>query len=179
VIVTERLVLRQWRDSDVELFARMGTDPDVMEFFPGPMTYEASSGFAERIRTHIDETGWGLWAVEVPGVADFIGFVGLAVPRFDDTLTEVGWRLDKPYWGQGYASEGGRAALAYGFEELALDEIVSFTAHPNLRSQAVMQRIGMTRDPSRDFEHPMVPDGNWLKPHALYAITADQWRAQQ
>ncbi len=178
MIVTERLVLRQWRDSDVDPFARLCADPEVMEFFPSTETYDQTR---ERVGSNIefiDDHGWGKWAVEVPGVANFIGFIGLAIPRFRTDWVEVGWRLDKPYWGFGYASEGASAALAYGFDELGLDEIVSFTAVPNVRSQRVMQRIGMHHDPSDDFDHPNLPDGHWLRRHVLYSLARGEWFAE-
>ena len=178
MIVTERLVLRQWRDSDVEPFARLCADPEVMEFFPAPIAYDVTAAMVERCRAFIDDHGWGLWAVEVPGVADFIGFIGLAIPRFDESLVEIGWRIDKPYWGYGYATEGARAVLAYGFETLELPEIVSFTAVPNVRSSRVMERIGMHHDVARDFDHPNLEDGHWLRRHVLYSLTRDQWLAE-
>ena len=108
----------------------------------------------------------------------FIGFIGLAIPRFDESLVEIGWRIDKPYWGYGYATEGARAVLAYGFETLELPEIVSFTAVPNVRSSRVMERAGMHHDKARDFDHPNVPDGNWLQRHVFYSLTGDQWLSQ-
>lgn len=177
MIVTERLVLRQWRDSDVEPFARLCGDPEVMEFFPSTMSFEDTAAMVERVRRFMDDNGWGLWAVEVSGVADFIGFVGLAIPRFDDSLVEVGWRLDSPYWGNGYASEAASASLQYGFDVLDLDEIVSFTSVPNVRSQRVMQRIGLRRVPERDFDHPFLPDGHRLQRHVLYALSREEWLA--
>jgi RimJ/RimL family protein N-acetyltransferase len=165
-----RVVLRQWRDSDREPFAALNADPAVMEHFPSTLTREQSDAFVDRIAAAIEERGWGLWAVEVPGVAPFVGFVGLNVPPFRDDWVEVGWRLAREHWGHGYASEAAREALRHGFEELGLDEIVSFTVPVNVRSRAVMERIGMTRDPARDFDHPNV-DVPHLKRHVLYAIS--------
>jgi 3-dehydroquinate dehydratase/shikimate dehydrogenase len=155
----------------------MCADPEVMEFFPATASYEQTRERVEADIEFIDAHGWGKWAVEVPGVADFIGFIGLAVPRFDQSLVEIGWRLDKPYWGFGYASEGALAVLEYGFETLSLAEIVSFTAVPNVRSQRVMQRIGMRHDPARDFDHPSLEAGHWLRRHVLYSLSAHDWRA--
>lgn len=167
---TERLVLRDWRESDREPFAAMNADPAVMEFFPRPLERAESDAAVSRIREHLASHGFGLWAVEVPGVAEFIGFVGLAIPRFEAHFTpcvEIGWRLARAFWSRGYATEAARAALGYGFRERGLDEIVSFTAVGNLRSRAVMERIGMTRSPDDDFDHPALPEGHLLRRHVL------------
>ena len=128
---------------------------------------------ADRTEARLEEEGFGLWAVEVVGGAPFIGFVGLSVPRFETHFTpcvEAGWRLSRENWGRGYATEGALAALAFGFDTLGLDEIVSFTAPGNVRSRAVMERIGMTRDPQDDFDHPSLPEGHPLRRHVLYRI---------
>jgi RimJ/RimL family protein N-acetyltransferase len=149
-----------------------------MRYFPAPMTREASDSFAERIRRHLEEEGWGLWAVEVAGGASFIGFVGLARPSFEAHFTpavEVGWRLAREHWGHGYATEAGKAALGYGFAELGLDEIVSFTSPLNEPSWRVMERLGMTRDPADDFEHPRVAVGHPLRLHLLYRLSRAAW----
>jgi RimJ/RimL family protein N-acetyltransferase len=170
-IRTARLELRPWRDEDRAPFAALNADPRVMEFFPKTLDRADSDAMAARLREHFDRHGFGLWAVEVPGVADFIGFVGLAVPRFEAHFTpcvEIGWRLAREHWGRGYATEAARAALAFGFRDLALDEIVSFTTTANLRSRAVMERIGMTRSPADDFDHPALPEGHPLRRHVLY-----------
>ena len=170
---TERLILRAWRPGDREPFAALNADPIAMEHFPSTMTRAESDAFADRIDAELRERGWGLWAVEVPGVADFIGFVGLHDARFEAHFTpaiEVGWRLTRAHWGRGYATEAAREALAVGFGELGLDEIVSFTATSNRRSRAVMERLGMTRDPADDFDHPGVPAGSPLRRHVLYRL---------
>ena len=170
-IRTERLVLRQWIDSDREPWAALNADAETMRYFPSTLTREDADAAADRFSARIESNGWGLWAVERDG--EFIGFTGLAVPAFDAPFlpgVEIGWRFARHAWGQGYASEAARAALAFGFERLALDEIVSFTAVDNRRSQAVMERIGMTRDESNDFEHPAVPVGNPLRLHVLYRL---------
>ena len=171
---TERLLLRQWRDEDLEPFAELNADPETMRYFPAPPTREESDALAERSRRQIDDEGWGLWAVEVPGGTSFVGFVGLARPSFEEHFTpavEVGWRLARRHWGRGYATEAGRAALAYGFDELGLEEIVSFTSRLNAPSRRVMERLGMSRDPADDFEHPRVPLGHPLRPHVLYRLS--------
>lgn len=170
---TERLTLRPWREQDFELFAQLNSDPKVMEYFPGLLSRENSDLFAHKVASGIKERGWGLWAVEVPGVADFIGFIGLAPVNFDAAFTpaiEVGWRIAHPFWGRGYAPEGARAVLKYAFEQLGLEEIVSFTAVDNQRSRKVMEKIGMYHDPSSDFDHPRLSEGHKLRRHVLYRI---------
>lgn len=144
-----------------------------MEHFPAPLSLAESDAFAAQVRREMDERGFGLWAVEVPGVAPFVGFTGLAVPRFRAHFTpcvEVGWRIAREHWGRGYATEAARAALAHGFAALGLEEIVSFTAAGNLRSRRVMEKLGMTHDPADDFEHPSLPPGHPLRRHVLYRI---------
>jgi RimJ/RimL family protein N-acetyltransferase len=180
-IRTPRLMLRQWRGADLEPFAALNSDPEVMRYFPSPLTRGESDALAERERTMIAERGWGLWAVEVIDRASFIGFVGLARPLFQAHFTpaiEVGWRLARDDWGRGYATEAARAALAFGFDELGLDEIVSFTSVVNVRSQKVMKRIGMTHDPNDDFDHPNVVAGNPLRPHVLHRVSREAWGAE-
>ena len=179
---TERLLLRGWRDSDREPFAALNADPMVMEHFPAPLTRAESEAFVDRIVSRFDESGWGLWAVEMLSDGQFIGFVGLA-PIEPGRLPiraagpEVGWRLARRYWGMGYATEAAREALRFGFEALPVEEVVSFTATTNLRSQAVMRRIGMSRDPADDFDHPALPEGHRLRQHVLYRLGRDQWVA--
>jgi RimJ/RimL family protein N-acetyltransferase len=175
---TERLLLRQWRDEDLEPFAALNADPETMRFFPQPPSREQSDALAEQSRRRIEQEGWGLWAVEVVGGASFIGFVGLARPSFEAHFTpavEVGWRLAREHWGHGYATEAGRAAVAFGFEELGLGEIVSFTSVLNEPSWRVMERLGMSHDPDDDFEHPRVPIGHPLRPHVLYRLARAGW----
>lgn len=175
---TERLLLRCWRDEDLEPFAELNADPETMRYFPTPIARAESDAIADRIRRHIEAEGWGLWAVEVVGGGSFVGFVGLARLSFEAHFApavEVGWRLAREYWGQGYATEAGRAALAYGFEELELEEIVSVTSPLNEPSWRVMERLGMSRDPFGDFEHPRVPVGHPLRPHVLYRLSRAAW----
>ena len=172
---TDRLILRQWRDADVDVFVEMGTDPLVMEYFPGLMTEQQSRDTAARIRSALEERGWGWWAVEARSgdlMGQFLGFTGLAEPRFEAAFTpavEVGWRLTPVAWGRGFATEAARASVAFGFADLGLAEIVSFTAVANLRSRAVMERLGMTHDPADDFDHPSLP-GHSLQRHVLYRL---------
>lgn len=171
-ITTDRLLLRPWRASDLEPFARMNADPRVMEWFPRTLNEHESAAVAAAIDWHLSAQGWGLWAVEIPGVADFIGLVGLNPA--DDALgypaVEVGWRLAAEHWGRGYAPEAAQASLAYGFDTLALEEIVSLTAVGNAKSRRVMEKIGMTHDPGDDFDHPRIPTGSALVRHVLYRI---------
>jgi RimJ/RimL family protein N-acetyltransferase len=168
---TDRLLLRPWREADLEPFAALNADPVVMEHFPKPLDRSESDAMVARVRAHFERHGFGFWAVEVPGLADIVGLVGLAIPAFEAHFTpcvEIGWRLAREHWGKGYASEAARACLRYGFEELGLDEIVAFTAQGNVRSRAVMERIGMTRRPEDDFDHPSLAEGHPLRRHMLY-----------
>ena len=171
-ITTARLLLRPWRASDLEPFARMNADLRVMEWFPRTLDTQESAAMAAAIDWRMSAQGWGLWAVEVPGVAEFIGLVGL--DPADETLgypaVEVGWRLAAEHWGHGYAPEAAIASLAYGFDTLALEEIVSFTAVGNAKSRRVMEKIGMTHSPDDDFDHPLIPQGSALVRHVLYRI---------
>jgi RimJ/RimL family protein N-acetyltransferase len=176
---TERLLLRDWRDDDRAPFADMNADPAVMEHFPAPLNRAASDDLVERILGHWAKHGFGLWAVERPADRTFLGFTGLYSPSFEAHFTpavEVGWRLARAAWGHGYATEAARASLAYGFEIVGLDEIVSFTAPANTRSRRVMERIGMRRDPADDFQHPRIPPGHRLRQHVLYRLSRDDWR---
>jgi ribosomal-protein-alanine N-acetyltransferase len=172
-LTSERLLLRPWRDSDLAPFAVLNADPEVMEHFPAPLTPVETAAMVARMRAALAEHGFGWWAVEVPGAASFIGFIGLSVPSFQAPFTpcvEVGWRLAREHWGRGYATEGARAALRFGFEELGLAEVVAFTTTTNTRSQAVMHRLGMTRDAADDFDHPRLPAGHRLARHVLYRL---------
>jgi len=175
-IRTSRLLLRQWRDDDYEPFAAMNADPRVMEFFPSALSNIESRQLADRIRMTIADRGYGNWAVEVPDGANFIGFIGLAVPRFHAHFTpciEIGWRLGFDHWGKGYATEGATSVRDWAFAVLALPEIVSFTSEKNVRSRRVMERIGMTRDPADDFDHPGLPVGHSLLRHVLYRLRSN------
>jgi RimJ/RimL family protein N-acetyltransferase len=178
VIRTERLVLRRWRPSDRAPFAALNADPEVMEHFPGPMTREESDAFVDRMEAYWREHGYGRFAVEVPGEAGCIGFVGITVPPFMPQ-DEIGWRLARPFWGRGYATEAARAVLADAFDRLGRNEIVSFTVPANVRSTRVMERLGMTHDPADDFDHPMFPPGHRLRLHVLYRLDREHWRRHQ
>jgi RimJ/RimL family protein N-acetyltransferase len=178
-IETERLVLRGWRPEDREPFAALNADPAVVEHLLYPLTREQSDVLADRIEQHFDEHGYGLWAVEAPGQWPFIGFVGLLLQDFEAHFTpavEIGWRLARPAWGHGYATEAARAVLRHAFTETDLDEVVSLTVPMNSRSWKVMQRIGMTRDPADDFEHPRVPEGHSHRLHILHRLSRERWQ---
>lgn len=171
IIETPRLILRGMRDSDMQAFAAMNADARVMEFFPAPLTPPESDALARRIDDHFVAHGHSFWAVEVAGVADFVGLAGLLVPSFEAHFTpcvEIGWRFASVFWGKGYATEAARALLEFGFDRAGLDEIVSFTVPANQRSRRVMERIGMTHDPAEDFDHPNIPGGDPLRRHVLY-----------
>lgn len=170
-ILTSRLRLRQWRESDLIPFAAMSADANVMRYFPATLTKEESTDFVLRVMQLIDERGWGLWAAEERASGEFIGFVGLHTPPNDLPFVpcvEVSWRLRKSSWGLGYATEAARTAIAFGFERLRLAELVAFTSVGNLRSRAVMERLGMQF--SNEFDHPHVSGESGLRRHALYRL---------
>lgn len=172
-LVTDRLLLRQWRDDDLTPYAAINADPRVTEFFPAPFTLEQTREQVARFSADLDAGRPGVFAAERRAQGDLIGFIGLNVPRFQSAFTpcvEVGWRLSPHVWRQGLATEGARAALTHGFDTLGLDEIVSFTSRLNVASQGVMRKLGMTHDPADDFEHPNLPEGHPLRPHVLYRL---------
>jgi RimJ/RimL family protein N-acetyltransferase len=168
---TTRLILRTWRESDVEPWAAMNADPQVREFLGDLLTPEQSAASAAHFQAQLEERGFGFWAVEVQSTGEFIGFAGLdqVDKGMPFTGMEIGWRLARSAWGHGFATEAALASLAFGFEILALPEIVAVTTATNLRSQAVMRRIGMTRDPAEDFDDPVEPEGP-LRRNVLYRI---------
>lgn len=176
-IRTERLLLREWRDEDLEPHAAMAADEEVMKYVGGVATRADSDAMIGRCRAR-RAMGLGPWAIEVPGVAPFVGFVGLQRTTFEAPFTpcvEVLWRLARAHWGKGYATEGAGASLRHGFEHHDLDTILSFAVHANERSWRVMERIGMKRSPDDDFDHPLVPEGSPLKRHLLYRIMRSEW----
>jgi RimJ/RimL family protein N-acetyltransferase len=173
--------LRPWRDADREPFAALNADPRVMEFFPALLSRAESDAMVDGIEKHFVEHGFGLWALEVPGVSPFIGFAGLSVKRFAAPFTpciEVGWRLASAHWGHGYATEAATLALDHAFGPLALADIVSYTTSANLRSRAVMERLGMVRNPAEDFDHPALSAGHPQRPHVLYRLGRNSWRVK-
>ena len=175
-----RVLLRQWRDKDRDAFASMNADARVMEFFRGRLTRAESDAMADGIEQHFSKHGFGLWAIEVPGEAPFVGFTGLAIQQFNAHFTpcvEVGWRLAFEHWGRGYVTEAARLALGYGFGTAKLSEVVSYTSVTNHRSRAVMERLGMRRNPADDFDYPSLPQGHPLRPHVLYRLGATAFSA--
>lgn len=178
MIETERLYLRQWQASDFSIFAEMNADLEVMKYFPKPLSPKLSNAIANKCQQLIKDNGWGFWAVSLKETDTFIGMVGLNEAHADMPFVpavEIAWRLHKDYWGQGYATETARASLHYAFTELALEEVVSFTAVINKRSQLIMQRIDMINT-QENFYHPMLEADHRLAEHVLYKITRQQWQ---
>ena len=175
---TARLLLRQWKESDREPFARINADAKVMRYFPSTLPRERSDASFNALRQEIDARGWGFWATELRESAEFIGFVGISVPRHSLPFmpcVETGWRLAKEHWHKGYATEAARESLRYGFETPMLGEIVAFTALGNQPSRAVMARLGMVRDAQQDFDHPAVPSESAARRHCLYRLSRGAW----
>lgn len=177
---TERLLFRRWRAADRAPFAALNADPCVMRFFARTRSPEENRAEAERLDGAFNREGFGFWAVEAPGVSEFIGFVGCfpvnpALPFAP--AVEAGWRLDRTYWGRGYAPEAARAALADVFGRCGLREVVADAAEPNWPSRRVMERLGMRRDPAADFDHPFVPEGHPMRRHVLYRLSAKDFSA--
>lgn len=176
-LTTERLILRQWRDDDRPAFAALNADAVVMEFFPSTRSRKESDGVMDILKGHIDDHGFGFWALELRETGENIGFTGLQHVDFKAAFCpaiEIGWRLVKNHWGNGYASEAARASLDYGFDVLDQDRIVSFAVEANCRSRRVMERIGMIHQPEFDFDHPKVEPGSPLVRHAFYTISSDR-----
>ena len=181
---TERLIVRNWRPEDEDAFHRLNSDETVMQFFPFRRSRQQSREVMEKIMREIDETGYGFSALQTRDDETAIGIVGLSVPQLEphvpDDSVEIGWRLVPEAWGKGYITEASHELLRIGFQERGLEEIVAFAVPANTRSTAVMQRIGMRHDPSRDFDHPFVPDSHiHLRLHAFYAVTASQWASRR
>lgn len=172
-IETNRLILREWLDKDLDAFAQINQDPKVIEFLPAALTTDETAEWIERIQYEFREHGFGLWAVELKSTGEVIGYVGLNIPRFKAHFTpcvEIGWRIGSAHWGKGYATEAAHEVIKHGFQRLGLKEIVSFTVPANIRSIRVMEKIGMTRDAHDDFMHPMLPADHALARHVLYKI---------
>lgn len=171
MIQTERLCLRRWQPEDRAPFAALNADPLVMEYFVKTLSREESNAVVDRHMAHWEARGWGAFAVEYQGRC--VGYIGVTVPAYElpfSPCVEIGWRLSREVWNQGIATEGARAVLRHSFEVLALPEVVSFTAEVNVRSQRVMEKLGMRRDPADDFDHPKVASGHPLLRHVLYRI---------
>lgn len=173
-----RLLLRRWQHADRDPFARLNRDPAVMEFMPGPLSREENDQLVDRIEAHFRQYGFGLWATELRATGQFIGYIGLAVPRFEAAFTpcvEIGWRIAFEHWGKGLATEGARSVLRHAFEDLALPSLVSFTVPANARSRRVMEKLGMTHNPLDDFDHPFLPPEHPLQRHVLYRLERSAW----
>jgi len=170
--------MRRWRSADVGPLAALNADPEVMRFFPARLSRAQTELMIERIEAGFERDGFGLWALEVRDGGELAGFAGLSSATFAAHFTpavEVGWRLARSHWGHGYATEAGRAALAFGFEHADLKEIVSFTAVRNARSRAVMERLGLTHDQHGDFDHPLIAGAREVRRHVLYRMPAERW----
>ncbi|SIS04298.1 Protein N-acetyltransferase, RimJ/RimL family [Aquipseudomonas alcaligenes] len=178
---SERLILRPWREDDLDALAQLCADPEVMAHFPVPLDRAGSAELLGKLMAHQAEHGFTFWALECRDTAGVIGLAGLARVGFVAPFVpavEIGWRLARPYWGLGYALEAARRALQFAFEDLQLDEVVSFTVPANQRSWGLMQRLGMRRDAAGDFEHPNLPVGHPLRPHWLYRISREAWHGR-
>lgn len=171
MLTTARLRLRPWTDADLQPFARLNADPDVMRYYPSVLEPHESDAIVHRINAHFDAHGWGLWAVEVDA-SPFIGFVGLQHVPFEAPFAptvEIGWRLASEWWGRGLATEAARAVVDFAFERLLLDELVAFTVPTNQPSRRVMEKLGMRHEPAFDFDHPHVEEGPF-RPHVFYRL---------
>ncbi|WP_019171541.1 GNAT family N-acetyltransferase [Pseudaminobacter salicylatoxidans] len=183
-IRTERLILRNWEERDRDLFHRINSDETVMEFFPFRRDRAQADAKMDEMRAEIARQGYGWTAVEIAATGQCIGFVGLHDVEIEPILPagaiEIGWRLAPEFWGHGYVTEAAAALFDYGFETLGIDEVSSFAVANNNRSTAVMERLGMRRDPSRDFDHPSVPDTHpQLRFHVFYCMTREDWQARK
>ncbi|MFT6388363.1 MAG: ribosomal-protein-alanine N-acetyltransferase [Cellvibrionaceae bacterium] len=170
---TERLLLRQWKEDDFDVFDAINADADVMEFYPDIQSSEESFNMAQYFQMLILQKGWGFWAVERLSDNSFIGFVGLNEPTCDLPVTpcvEIGWRLSKESWGKGYATEAAKAVLKFAFNELKLNHVYSFASVANIRSRSVMEKIGM-KNTNANFHHPIIPEGHSLSEHVAYKIS--------
>jgi len=181
-LATGRLILRRWRESDREPFSAINADRRVMEFFPATLSREESDRFFEGIETHFRQQAFGLFAAELRVTHSFIGYIGLSTPQFAAAFmpcVEVGWRLSADHWGQGLATEGALQVLRFAFGNLKMASVVSYTVPANVRSRRVMEKIGMTCDPSEDFEHPSLPAGHPLRRHVLNRLRRTDWLTQR
>lgn len=175
---TERLILRDWREADIPLFAKMNADPQVMEFFEKPLSLQETLESVERITRGAAEHGYTFWAAERKSDRQFIGCIGIFHSTYEAHFTpsmEIGWRLDKPYWNMGYATEGARESLRLGFERFNAPEIVAITVPSNLRSRNVMSKLGFTHDPAENFDHPKVAREHPFCEHVLYRLKRERW----
>jgi ribosomal-protein-alanine N-acetyltransferase len=177
MLETDRLILRRWDARDLAPFAALNADHEVMRYFPKALLRSESDAFVARLEDRWTSDGISIAVAERKGDAAFIGMVGLAHVRFAplEGAVEIGWRLARTHWGQGYATEAARGWLRHAFEAMGLAEVIAFTVPENLASQRVMERLGMRRDPGRDFEHPSLPEGHPLRPHVVFSIRREDW----
>ncbi len=176
ILRTKRLILRPWRETDLAAFAKINADPKVMEFYAQLLSREESDALVRKLQKEITEHGYGFWAVEAPGVADFIGYVGLNYWNLEMEFApcvDIGWRFGSFHWGKGYAQESAREVLRYGFESLELSEIVSMATVGNTRSRRLIERLGMYH--AENFEHPKLAKGHPLSRRVLYRLTQREW----
>ncbi|MGH9606755.1 MAG: GNAT family N-acetyltransferase [Terracidiphilus sp.] len=184
---TDRLVLRRWKEADRAPFARINRDPAAMRFMPGALSAEESGQLIDRIEAHFERHGFGLWAAELGQSGEFIGYIGLLIPRLEipgfgaafSPCVEIGWRLGPAYWNLGLATEGARAVVRHAFADLRLPALISFTVPANAASRRVMEKLGMTNDPADDFDHPLLPEAHPLRRHVLYRLERAEWERRQ
>ena len=175
---TERLILRRWKEADIEPFFKITSDPEVRRYYPNVLTINETKSLVTRIESHFVKESFGLWALELKSTGEFIGYTGLSKPTFEAHFmpcVEIGWQIARRYWGQGYAPEAANKALEDGFVRIGLDEIVSFTTVSNDKSIRVMEKLGMHRNPKDDYLHPFLPEGHPLKPHVLFRLKKTEW----
>ncbi len=180
-LTSERLILRPWRNDDLDALAALCADPEVMAHFPATLDRAGSADLLRRLQAHQAEHGFTFWCLERREDGAFVGFTGLARVGFDAPFVpavEIGWRLARPFWGQGHALEAARRSLDFAFGELGLSQVVSFTVPANRPSWGLMERLGMHRDPADDFEHPGLPAGHPLRPHLLYRLDRADWQGR-
>ncbi|RUP38088.1 MAG: N-acetyltransferase [Acinetobacter sp.] len=181
IIETERLILRTWQEQDADAYFQINQDPKVIEFLRGPLTMEQVNDFIPAVNRHSERHGYTLWAAELKETGELMGFIGLNYTDWESDFTpavEVGWRLGSQFWGKGYATEGAKASLKYGFKQCGLKEIVSFTVPANVRSLRVMEKIGLKRDLKGDFAHPKIAANHKLSHHVLYRLSAAEYTNQ-
>lgn len=179
-IETDRIILRPWKERDRQPFAEMSADPAVMEHLLPMNSREAADGWIDRRMAHLAEHGFTFWALEAKESGDFLGAVGLLRIGYNahfSPAVEVGWRVARPFWGQGYALEAAAASIRFGFENLGLSEVIANTVAQNTRSRRVMEKLGMSHNAEDDFDHPGIPEGHPLRPQVLYRLPRDHWTA--
>jgi len=179
---TKRLILRPWKPDDLEPFSEMNADLKVMAYYASILTREESDALASKIQQDYATRAYGFWAIEIPGIAPFIGYVGLNYWNLEMSFApciDIGWRLASSHWGHGYATEGAQEALRYGFEELDLSEIVAMATIGNVRSRRTMERLGMIHNPDENFHHPKLPKDHLLSMRVLYRLRRSWWISLQ